>query len=304
QFWSRYCGRLIGDWIQDNTSIREIADWSERIYLRRNFAGFAGDRRFIRDDQAQKSFSKLRSSIAGLYNWRIAAARPGTPERQRMIHEADFAFRQAFALCPYSPEALFRYVNLLLSPEVNRVDDALLLARTSQKLDPFNSSIADLIARINDWKAQRGNLNPAKLEQELQRHPADFQSALNLASEYFQLGQTGAALQALDRILGGSNVPTALLRTLLTLYTAVTNEPKLRQTADVLNSKLQSNPADLEAAVGIAEADRALNNPQGALQALDHILTNPAADPGIILQAAQQLVALSDYPRLEIALDK
>ncbi|HTL16520.1 MAG TPA: DUF2723 domain-containing protein, partial [Patescibacteria group bacterium] len=110
EFWSRYCWRLIGNWISYDTSIREIADWSERVYLRRNFKGFTGDRKFIRDDQAQKSFSKLRSSIGGLYNWRVTTTSPGSPERQRMIREADFAFRQSFALCPYSPEALFRYV--------------------------------------------------------------------------------------------------------------------------------------------------------------------------------------------------
>jgi thioredoxin-like negative regulator of GroEL len=304
EFWSEYCGRLIGDWIQDSTSIREIAEWSERVYLRRNFSGFTGDRRFIRDDQAQKAFSKLRSSIAGLYYWRIAAAGPGSPDRQRMIREADFAFRQAFAMCPYNPEALFRYANLLLSPEVNRVDDALLLARTSQKLDPFNTSIADLIARINDWKAQRGNRDPAKLEQELRQHPADYQSALNLASEYFQRGQTNAALRALDSVLNGSNVPTPLLRTLVTLYAAVTNQPKLQQAAAALKSKMQQHPPDLEAAIAVAEAERALRQPQEALGALDQVLTNPVTDPGILLQAAQQIVALSDYPRLELALDK
>ena len=43
----------------------------EKVYLRHDFSGFKGDRKFIRDDQAQKAFSKLRSSIAGVYAWRI-----------------------------------------------------------------------------------------------------------------------------------------------------------------------------------------------------------------------------------------
>src|SRR5260370_3160788 len=167
EFWSRYSARLIGNWITYETPIQEIANWTDRVYQRRNFKGFTGDRRFVRDDQAQKSFSKLRSSIAGMYAWRIAVAKPGSPERQRMLKEADFAFRQAFALCPYSPEALFRYINLLLSPEVQRYDDALLLARTSQKLDPFNNSILNLIKQLQEWKAQRTTLNPPVLEQEL-----------------------------------------------------------------------------------------------------------------------------------------
>jgi tetratricopeptide (TPR) repeat protein len=221
-----------------------------------------------------------------------------------MIQEADFAFRQAFALCPYNPEALFRYVSLLLSPDVNRYDDALLLARTSQKLDPLNASLTDLVNHISDLKSQRANLNPGKLEQTLRQNPADFQSALNLASEYFQLGQTGAALQALDRVLTATNVPTGLLRTLVPLYTTLTNEAKLRQTVDLLGVQLSANPDNLEAALGVAEGERALKRPQAALQALDRILASPQADPNILLQSAEQLVALSDYRRLELALDK
>jgi cytochrome c-type biogenesis protein CcmH/NrfG len=303
-FWSRYCDRLIGNWITYDTPVREIAAWSEQLYLRRNFKGFSGDRKFIRDDQAQKSFSKLRSSIAGLYNWRIAAAKPGSPERQRMIKEADFAFRQAYALCPYSPEALFRYVNLLLSPEVQRVDDALLLAKTSQKLDPFNTSFLDLIHRLNEWKAQRASLNPGRLEQELQQNPANIQGVLNLAGQYFQLGETGAALQALDRVLYGSNAPTALLRTLMPVYAAAASTTRLQQTVSMLVSQFRTNPANLEAAIGIAEGQRALNQPQPALQALDEVLNSPTADVNILSQAADQLVGLADYARLEVALEK
>ena len=42
---------------------------------------------------------------------------------------ADFAFRQAWALCPYSPEVVYRYVNLLLSE--GRTADAVLVAQTA-----------------------------------------------------------------------------------------------------------------------------------------------------------------------------
>lgn len=303
-FWSQYCDRLIGNWIQYDTSVADIARWAERVYLRRNYRGFTGDRKFIRDDQAQKSFSKLRGALAGMYNWRIATTRAGSPERRRMIQEADFAFRQAFALCPYNPEVLFRYVNLLLSPDVNRFDDALLLARTSQKLDPLNASLTDLVNQISTLKTARANLNPGKLEQNLKQDPADFQAALNLASEYFQLGQTGAALQALDRVLTATNAPTGLLRTLVPLYTTLTNEEKLRQTVNLLGIQLSNNPENLEAALGVAEGERALKRPQSALQALDRILASSQPDPNILLQTAEQLVALSDYRRLELALDK
>jgi hypothetical protein len=72
----------------------------------------------------------LRSSIAGIYAWRAQHATDAT-EKQRMNDAADFAFRQAWVLCPYSPEAVFRYTNLLMSE--NRFSDALLVAETAAK---------------------------------------------------------------------------------------------------------------------------------------------------------------------------
>ena len=50
--------------------------------LRRDFTGFKGDRKFVRDDQAQKAFSKLRSSIAGSSSVspvRSASSQPALP---------------------------------------------------------------------------------------------------------------------------------------------------------------------------------------------------------------------------------
>ena len=67
-----------------------------------------------------------------------------------MTKEADFAFRQAYALCPTSPEAVFRYVNLLLSS--NRADDARLLAGTTLKLDPKNGQIQSLVESLKNPK--------------------------------------------------------------------------------------------------------------------------------------------------------
>jgi hypothetical protein len=49
-----------------------------------------------------------------------------------MNDAADFAFRQAWALCPYSPETVVRYVALLTSQ--NRRADALLVAETAAKM--------------------------------------------------------------------------------------------------------------------------------------------------------------------------
>jgi len=65
-----------------------------------------------------------------------------------MTREADRAFRQAFALCPYSPEAVFRYVNLLV--ELRRTDDARLVATTASKVDPKNSQLKGLVENLKE----------------------------------------------------------------------------------------------------------------------------------------------------------
>ena len=65
EFWSKYSERLIGNWISYDTSISNICAFAEKTFLRRDLSGFQGDPKFVRDDDAQKAFSKLRSSIGG-----------------------------------------------------------------------------------------------------------------------------------------------------------------------------------------------------------------------------------------------
>jgi hypothetical protein len=141
EYWRHYVAELLGDWMTDETSVKEVCDFAERVYLRKDLGAFAGDRAFARNDMAQKSFSKLRSSIAGVYVWRNEHAATAK-EKERMANEADYAFRQAVALCPYSPEAVFRYTSFLMSEKLPH--EALLVAQTAQRVDPTNAQVAQL----------------------------------------------------------------------------------------------------------------------------------------------------------------
>ena len=155
-YWRKLVADMLGDWLDEKTPVSEIAAFVDRVYVRHDLKGFTGDPRFVQNDCAQRSFSKLRSSIAGVYAWRLGGDTPpeyrpkSEAERQALLKEADLAFRQAFALCPYSPEAVFRYVNLLL--QVNRPDDALLVAQACLKLDPDNGQFKDLVNKIQACK--------------------------------------------------------------------------------------------------------------------------------------------------------
>src|SRR5208282_4993067 len=121
-YWTNYLTPMIGNWLNDDTPVSDAAAFADKVFRRHDFSGFTGDPRFVQNAYAHKTFSKERSSIAGLYAWR--AQHPAdAAEKKRMNDAADFAFRQAWALCPYSPEAVFRYVNFLL--EQKRISDAL-----------------------------------------------------------------------------------------------------------------------------------------------------------------------------------
>jgi len=77
-----------------------------------------------------------------------------------MLKEADLAFRQGFALCPDRPEAVFRYVQLLL--QLARLDDALLVAETCLKLDPDNGQVRGLVENIKAYKKQSAGMKQAR----------------------------------------------------------------------------------------------------------------------------------------------
>ena len=247
QFWRQFSKRLTGDIIDYDTPLKQITDWIEKAYLRHDLNGFTGDRRFLHDDDAQKSFSKLRSSIAGIYAWRLGPQAPpeyrpkNNAEYQRLLKETDFAFRQAFAFCPYSPEAVFRYSQLLL--QLQRFDDALLVAETCLKLDPYNGQVRGLAESVRSYKKQTTGLDQARaalqqMEDEVHKNPADFQAAFNLAGTYLQIQQTNRALEVLDGVLKSPQADASAFRGLIQAYSSFGNLPGVQKAVD----KLEVNP--------------------------------------------------------------
>src|SRR5208283_1104004 len=100
-----YSERTIGNWISYDTPVKDVCDFCEKVYVRHDYSGFKGDPKFIRDEDAQKSFSKLRNSIASsIYQWRADfsdEARRNPALKARMTKETEFALKQSFALCPF-----------------------------------------------------------------------------------------------------------------------------------------------------------------------------------------------------------
>jgi hypothetical protein len=143
--WNVRFRRWIGGWLTPETSVKDVCSFAEKIFVRKDYAGFEGGADFLRNDYITRIYSKNRAAQAAVYQWHIEHS-TSSEEKQRMIQEADFALRQAFVLCPAYEEVTFRYLSLLVP--MNRLDDALLVARTFAKLEPSNGQIGNLINEL------------------------------------------------------------------------------------------------------------------------------------------------------------
>jgi tetratricopeptide (TPR) repeat protein len=273
-FWSKYSDRLTGNWITYDTSVQEIVDFIEKVYLRHDYPGFKGDLKFVRDDQAQKSFSKLRSSIAGVYAWRLGSQCPDEYRQknatgtQALIRETDFAFKQAFAFCPYSPEAVFRYINFLL--QYNRLDDALLVAQTCAKLDPYNDQVRGLVKQLGEFKSQSAARSQIEtqlqqMENEAHTNPGNLQNLLSLANLYLQMQQTNRTIELFDRVMADPHLSSNEAGFIAQTYAKMGYLTKLEA---VLQKIVTLVPDQPEPWYDLAALNTILGKPDQALQNL------------------------------------
>jgi hypothetical protein len=157
KYWESRLSILIGQWLTEETPVKEVTEYAEKVFLEKDLQGFKGEAALVKTDGACKAYSKLRSSIAGVYAWRLNNAKGATPEDQeRLAKAADYAFRQAFALCPYSSEATFRYINLLLAR--HRPEDAIQIAQTALNIatERNESNVGQLRDLVRQLKQQKG----------------------------------------------------------------------------------------------------------------------------------------------------
>ena len=155
-YWRSLVRPMIGDWLTDDTPVEQVAAFAKKTFGKQDFSGFAGDPRFIQNAYSHRMFSKSRSSLAGLYTWRMQHSNSAR-EKERMARAADFAFRQAWALCPDSKESVFRYVAFLM--EQKRVADALLVAETAAQMPSMRGqegkTIRELVVHLKQFQNAR-----------------------------------------------------------------------------------------------------------------------------------------------------
>jgi len=238
-----------------------------------------------------------------------------------MIKEADFAFKQAYAFCPYSPEAIFRYVNLLV--QLQRIDDALLIAKTSFKLDPFNGQIENLIVELTRIRGSMprgsGLLPPPApaaavpqeqinaLEAQFKAQPGDLNAGMQLATLCLQAQQIQKAIDALDRVLTNPAADANMLTVAANYYAQMGAVAKIENALQLLVKKTPDNPEgrfDLAAILAYQnKTTQALDALSNALQQNAARLTRDAAAPNLYPNATSDtrlasLRALPEFQRL------
>lgn len=77
---------------------------------------------------------------------KMAAEQAALLLNRKFTAEAEQAFRSAVEICPTSPEAVFRYVNMLVGQ--NRINDAIPVAANALAADPHNAHVRDLLERL------------------------------------------------------------------------------------------------------------------------------------------------------------
>ena len=198
-------------------------DWYTRKLLRSSM--------FRRDLPAQKSFSKLRSAIAGLY-----AARGLRGESER-------AFQEARQLYPVSPEANFRLVQEVLLPQA-RYAEAIDILNDYNLRDPNNErgfGFVDFIKRVRDTETKVRELT-AKAQASKTLLPDD---AFQLALAYRDLGQNESAAVYLEQLAGMPNLPVEKLFEIGTLLSSLKKSEGAVRAMDGVMARMPANmPAD------------------------------------------------------------
>jgi tetratricopeptide (TPR) repeat protein len=279
-YWTKTISPLIGDWVHKETSVNDISGFAKKVFQQHDFDGFKGDPCYVQNAYSYRMFSKERSSIAGLYAWRAQhAADPA--EKQRMYNEADFAFRQSLALGPDSPEAVFRYVEFLT--QTNRVEDALVVARTCLSLDPEYREVSILIRNLEQF-AHRPQ-TPAQwdaVEDEVRANPLDYTNVFLLAGHYLQIQQTNRASDLIQQIVFRPIVPVDALRGAAQFFAQIRDFMDLKTTLKKLALEQPSVP---ETWYDLARLDMRLGEDDEAIKTLGiavdysdiRLQTNPRA---------------------------
>jgi tetratricopeptide (TPR) repeat protein len=202
---------------------------------------------YRRDFAGQKSFSKLRAAIAGLY------------QKQGRFREGAQAFREACLLYPASPEATFRYAQEWLLP-FRRWDIVNELMDYTDLIDPKNKRTAGLRGYVARLSALTAEIE--RLEEKRRAGKALDRDVFMLSRCYFELGRVQEAGQLVRGVADKLQNVDELQAVAMMLMAA-------GQSADAeaaFNRYLRVNPRDAGAWADLAKLQHRTGRRQAAQQ--------------------------------------
>jgi tetratricopeptide (TPR) repeat protein len=234
---------------QENPKLWADIVAKDRVYWDKLTKEFTDREDFRRNSDAKKSFSKMRSAIAGLY-----AARG-------VIGEAEYAFKQSRELCPESPEACFRLADLYMRQQ--RYSEAAKVMEGYKVLDPYNANAGNFLNSIQN--AEKDNLHRLELEKLMASGKLDFNSAMDLATTYLRLGME-AQFQGLTRSL--IDTPTLPPEAYLSIAQLFEANKRWDLRIYALQKYLTREPTAFKSWIDLAYTQFFINKPQEAFVSL------------------------------------
>jgi hypothetical protein len=176
-------------------------DWYTR-YL-------TGNPKFRHDIAARKSFSKLRSALAGLYSARALgfASQRNMPMAAAMFERSEIAFQQARTLYSLSPEANFRLAQEVLLRQ-NRLADVRDMINLFYKEDPLCIKAKQFLDQLSSQERMINRLKA--LEAKMPK--IEINDAFELANIYLRLGNRGKFKSLMSNIATSKMHPSLMFR--------------------------------------------------------------------------------------------
>ena len=264
---------------QENPKLWEGIIARDKAYWNKLTGDFLVRPDFKRNSDAQKSFSKMRSALAGLYDAR------------GLYSEAEYAFKQSLQLCPDSPEANFRLADLYTRQR--RFDEARKLIQTYLAFDNYNNNVRSYLGNIVNIQA----LDARRQELEARtQHGMNLETALELARVYQQLNMD-PQFQGLTRsVLGASNLPVEACMQVAQLF-ANGKRWELLETA--LRRALELQPGNVKLMTDIAAVNLAMNKPNDTINWIKRAVDLGGEPAREIIRQDQRFGPLQQNPRFQ-----
>jgi predicted Zn-dependent protease len=153
---------------------------------------------------------------------------------------------------------------------MQRVDDALLIAQTGQKIYPGEFNFKFLIDNLKTIKGQmtsRTNSQDdiARLEKAVDANPSNIMQQFELAQKYVQAGKNESAYKVLDRILAFSDATIPQVMSVADAYNRLGQKEKLVGALAKLTELVPDSP---EAWYDLAAAQAELGKATPVIEAL------------------------------------